>query len=79
MVGHVPAVLSALLAPIMDAFAETDFRVEGLVPNPDQNVYTMPLILNLRGSERAKARVQQLLAQVRTVVRSIDELRQRHP
>lgn len=65
MVGHVPAVLSALLAPIMDAFAETDFRVEGLVPNPAQNVYSMPLILNLRGSERAKARVQQLLAQVR--------------
>lgn len=65
MVGHVPAVLSALLAPIMDAFAEDDFRVEGLVPNPAQNVYSMPLILNLRGSERAKARVQQLLAQVR--------------
>jgi hypothetical protein len=29
MVGHIPAVLAAVLAPIMDAYPERDFRVEG--------------------------------------------------
>jgi hypothetical protein len=29
MVGHIPAVLAALLAPVMDAYPERDFRVEG--------------------------------------------------
>ncbi len=29
MVGHIPAVLAAVLAPIMDAHPERDFRVEG--------------------------------------------------
>jgi hypothetical protein len=33
-----------------------------MVPAPDRNVYSMQLIINLRGSERAKARVEAVLA-----------------
>lgn len=36
-----------------------------MVPDPNRNVYSMQLVINLRGSERVKARVLAMLAQAR--------------